>query len=174
MSTLNRTFSLSEISALPMFIRQDLDLDVPWSFDESLDVYITILERRRRFSRSSLERLSQLLFRLNDAHSPTASARRSFYDHGETDVACKLQRFGFRLQRIGTARENRNAGRLHGAAGFDFFTHQTDYIGTRTDELDVAGFANFREIRRLREEPITGMNRVNVENFGGADNRRNV
>src|SRR5213593_2005418 len=147
MSTLDRTLSLSEISALPIFIGQDLDFDVTWPFDESLDINITILERRRRFSRSSFECLSQILLGVDDAHSPTASARRSFNDHRKTNVASKLERVALRLQGFGASGKDGNTGRLHRAAGFDLFTHQMDHVRTRTDKLDVAGFANLCEVR---------------------------
>jgi hypothetical protein len=36
------------------------------------------------------------------------------------------------------------------------------------DELDVAAFADFHEMRVLSEEPIPGMNRVNVADLGRA------
>ena len=63
---------------------------------------------------------------------------------------------------------------LHGGARFFFFAHQPDDIGSRSDELDVTGFADLREVGVFRKQAVAGMDGVHVRDFGGADHRGNV
>ena len=63
---------------------------------------------------------------------------------------------------------------LHGGARLFFFAHQPDHIRRRADELDVAGLADFGEVRVLREQSVAGMNGVDVGDLGGADDGGNI
>ena len=63
---------------------------------------------------------------------------------------------------------------LHSGAGFLFFAHETDDIGSRPDELDVTGLADFREIGVFRKQTVTGMDGVHVRNLGRADHRGDI
>ena len=63
---------------------------------------------------------------------------------------------------------------FHGGASFFFFAHQPDDIRSRPDELDVAGFADFREVGVFRKQAIAGMDGVDVRDFGSADDGGNV
>ena len=63
---------------------------------------------------------------------------------------------------------------FHGGARFFFFAHQPDDIGSRPDELDVTGLADFREVGVFRKQAVTGMDGVDVRDFGGADHRGNI
>ena len=63
---------------------------------------------------------------------------------------------------------------FHGGASFFFFAHQPDDIGSGPDELDVTGFANFREVGVFRKQAITGMNGIDIRDLGRADHRGNV
>ena len=60
------------------------------------------------------------------------------------------------------------------ATGFFFFAHQARDFRRRPDEFDVAGLADFGEVGVLREQPIAGMNGVDVGNFGCADHGGDV
>ena len=47
-------------------------------------------------------------------------------------------------------------------------------FGAGPDELDVAGLADFGEVRALGQEPVAGMDRVGAGDLGGAQHRRHV
>ena len=70
--------------------------------------------------------------------------------------------------------KNRHTVLLHGGARLLFFAHQPDDIRTRSDELDVAALADFGEVGILRQQAVAGMDRVDVGDFGGADDGGNV
>src|SRR4029434_1790421 len=57
----------------------------------------------------------------------------------------------------------------HRSSRFHLVAHQTNDIRGRTNELDVAGRADFRKGGRFGQEPVTGMNSVDIKNFGSAD-----
>src|SRR5262249_16897992 len=46
--------------------------------------------------------------------------------------------------------------------------HRLHRTGGRPDELDIATFADLHEVRVLGEEPVSGVNRVNVADLGRA------
>src|SRR6266481_2151165 len=157
-----------------MLISQHLNLDVPWTLNEPLDINVAVLERRRGFIRSGLQRMPQLCFRAHDAHAPAATAGRCFYNHRKTNFTGYLDRLILRIQHFSASRSNRDTGRLHRAPGFNLVAHQLNHAGPRTDELDVAGFADLGKIGGLSQEPVTRMDGVNIENLGGADDGGNV
>src|SRR6267143_228673 len=162
MSPLDRALTLSEIDALAILIGQHLNLNVPGTFNEPFDIDVAVLEGRGCFIRSHLEGVSELCFRAHDAHTPAAPAGRSFYDHRKTNFARHLDRFFFRVQRFRAARNNRDAGRLHGAPGLNLVAHQLNDLRPRADELDIAGLADLGKVSRLSQEAISGMESVNI------------
>src|SRR6266403_4258137 len=174
MAPLNRTLSLSQMNTVTILIGQDLNLNVPGALNKPLYVNVAVLESGGGFSRSSLQRMSQLFLRAHDAHAPAATASRRFYNHRKTDFAGYLDRLFFRIQSFSASRSNGDTGRFHGAPRFNLIAHQLNDTGARTDKLDVAGFADFGKISRLCQKPVTRMDGVNIKNFGGANDRGNV
>ena len=79
-----------------------------------------------------------------------------------------------RLQRTVRAREHRNVGFLGSLARLGLVTHQTHRIRTRADESEAAILTDLGEVRILREKTVPGMNRVDVGDLGGADDRRDA
>src|SRR5581483_5390647 len=47
-------------------------------------------------------------------------------------------------------------------------------FGGWADEFDAAGFADFGEIGALGQEPVTGMDRIRIQNLGCADDTRDI
>ena len=174
MPSLYRTLALTQVNTLAIFIRHHLNFDVARTLDKFLEIDIAILEGSRGFSRGRFQSMPQFLFRVHDAHAAAAAARRSFNDHRKTYLARPLDRVRFGLHRLWTAGKNRNSRGLHGAAGFNFLSHQPNDFRARTDEFDVAGFANLREVSGFSQKPVAGMNSVHIKNLGGANNRGNV
>src|SRR5439155_4803492 len=65
-------------------------------------------------------------------------------------------------------RRYRHAGFARSCASSVLVAHGLHRTGGWSDELDVAAFADFYEMRVLSEEPIARVNRVNVANLGRA------
>src|SRR6476646_6276514 len=63
---------------------------------------------------------------------------------------------------------------MHRAACFDLVTHESNDVRGWSNKLDVARFADLGEVSRLGEKPVAGMNRIDVEDLGGADDGGNV
>ena len=93
---------------------------------------------------------------------------------GKPHVIGKLQRVFFVLDRTVGARQQRQAGLLHRAPRARLVAHQANHLRIGPDEPDVAGLADFGEVRRFRQEAVAGMDRVGAGDFRGADDRRDV
>ena len=93
---------------------------------------------------------------------------------GKPIVVGELQRFFFALDRAVGARQQRQAGLLHGAARARLVAHQPDHFRIGSDEPDVARLADFGEIRRFGQEAVAGMDGVGAGDFRGADDGRHV
>src|SRR5437763_9583816 len=68
-----------------------------------------------------------------------------------------------------TAWRHGHVGLLRQLAGFIFIPEEPHGFMRRTDELDVALPANFREVGVFRKETVARVNGFNVGNFSSAD-----
>ena len=72
------------------------------------------------------------------------------------------------------AGQDRNSGLFHRLAGLFLLAHQAGNFRRRTDELDVAGFADFGKIGVFRQQAVAGMDGIYVGDFRRADDGRNI
>src|SRR6185369_13996802 len=166
MAALNRALALAEVNTLAILVRKHLYLDVPRLLDITLNVNTAVVERCRGFGRRRLERFPELFLRTHDAHTASTTAGRSLDDHGITNLARNLAAFFFRRNAAGAARHDRQARFVHRTARFDLVAHQTNDVRRWSNKLDVARFADLSEVRRLGQESVARMNRVDVEDLG--------
>ena len=75
---------------------------------------------------------------------------------------------------IFAARKDRHAGLLHRAAGAGLVAHEANDVRIRSDELDVARLAHFREVGAFRQKSVARVNRVRARNLRRADDGGNV
>ena len=68
----------------------------------------------------------------------------------------------------------RTAPLLSPGAGFFFFSHEPNHIRSWANELDVARLADGGEVCIFGKQSITGVDRIDIRDLGGADHRRNV
>src|SRR5437588_5344726 len=163
MPPLNRAFALAEIDTVAVLVRHHLNLDVTRAVDVTLDVHVAILESSGRFGRSSFQRVAEFSFGMDDAHATTATAAGRFHNYRIANLFRDSRAFIRRLDRALAAGKNRHAGFLHRITRGHLFAHQLNNARARADEFDVAGLADFSEVSRLSQEPIAGMDRINVE-----------
>ena len=155
-------------------VAQYLNLDVARVLEILLDIHVGHAERRLGFALGCLDRVAQFLRRAHDPHAAAAAARRGFDDDRKAARKRELQRGFFVFYRTVRARQQRQAGFLHGAPRASLVAHETNHFGIGADEPDVAGLADFGEIRRFRQESVSGMDRVGAGDFRRADDRRDV
>ena len=103
---------------------------------------------------------------MRHAHSTPATARGRFDHYWKTYFPCDFDCVALCL-------DNSIAARRHGHAGFSrrsarciFVAHRLHSVRRRSNELDIAAFTDFREMRVLSEKSISGMNRIDFSNLG--------
>src|SRR5437588_7992725 len=174
MTALNRALALAQVYAVAVFICEHLNLYVTWTFYVTFEIKVAVFESGLCFSRSCFKRRPKLIFRANDSHPASASARRSFDYDRITYLKRQSFCFFFGFERIWTAGQYRHARLLHRAPRLHLVAHHLNDAGARTDKFYIARLADFREVARLRQETVARMNCVSVVEFCGADNCRYV
>src|SRR5215471_4399555 len=160
MPALDRTLALAQMDDGAVLIAEDLELDVARRLDVLLDVHVGDAERRLGFPLRRLERVRELTGVADDAHPASAAAGRRLDDHRIADVLGDLERLLFAFNGSVAAGQNRDAGLAHDTARAGLVGHQPDHLWIGPDELDVAGAADFGEIRTFGKETVAGMNRI--------------
>ncbi len=130
-------------------VADHLELDVPGRLDVLLEVHVADAERSLSLALRGLVRVRQFTCRPDDAHAASAATGRSFDDDGIADLLRGLQSLLFAFDETFTARKNGDPRLLHHATRTGLVAHQTDHLRIRTDELDVAGLADFGQVRAL-------------------------
>src|SRR5262249_54805648 len=102
------------------------------------------------------------------AHPAAAPARGRLNHHRVTKLLCYFHRLVLGLDDPTAAGSYRDAGFACSRTSSILVAHRLHRTRRRPDELDVAAFADFHEMRVLSEEPVAGMNRVNVADLGRA------
>ena len=146
-----------------MLVRHHLNLDVTRTVDVTLEVHVAIFESSGGFGRSSFQRAAEFSPGMDDPHAAATTAARGFHNYRIANLFRDSRAFIRRLDRALAAGKNRYAGLLHRITRGNLFAHQLNDARARADEFNVTAFANFCEMRVLSQEPIAGMNRVNVE-----------
>ena len=119
--------------------------------------------------RRLLERALQLLVVVRLANAAPSAASRRLDEDRVPDELRDRKALRFRLDEPVAAGHGRNAARLgHGARGV-FIAKELHRFDGRPDKFVAAVSAFFRKLGVFGEEPVTGMDRVDVGNFRGAD-----
>ena len=116
----------------------------------------------------------KLFLAADDAHPAPATSRGCFQDHRVLDPRGFREGRGFVRDNSLRAGHDGHARGGHLAAGLIFFAHHAQQVRRGADERNVRGLAHLGEIRILGKESVTGMDRVDVGDFGGADHLRDV
>src|SRR5262249_50089443 len=149
-------------------VGDDLKLNVVRIDDKFFQINLIISKRLLRFMTRAVERRFETGLVMRSAHPAAAAAAGCLDHHRVAEFPCNLDRLILCFDDSITPRCHRDAGLTRGRTSSVLVTHRLHRTRGRPDELDVAAFTNFREMRVLSEEPIAGMNRVNVADFGRA------
>src|SRR5262245_51828304 len=105
---------------------------------------------------------------MRSPHPAATAAGSRFYHHWVAKFFCDFHRVVLCLDNSIAARRYRHAGFACSRTSSVLIAHRLHRTRGRSDELDVAAFADFHEMRVLSEESVAGVNRVNVANLGRA------
>src|SRR5512133_521679 len=105
-------------------------------------------------------------FIMRSAHPAAAAAGGRLNHHRVTKLLCDFHRLILCLHDSIAAGRYRHADFARSRASSVLVAHRLHRTRGRADELDIAAFADFYEMRILSEELIAGMNRVNIADFG--------
>src|SRR5262249_33537683 len=83
---LDRAVALTEVDDVPVFVREDLHLDVSRILEVTLDVHGRVGEVRLALPLRGLSSPFQLVLRAHDLHPLAAPTRGSFDQHGIADL----------------------------------------------------------------------------------------
>src|SRR5271166_1366932 len=117
-----------------MFVGQDLKLDMAGVFDIALQIEVTVAEGGRSFRLRLVVEGGQFVFVADNAHTPSAAARRGLDDDRKSDSFRPFARIFRGCDYPIRAGNDRYAVLLHGGASFLFLAHQADDVRRGTDE----------------------------------------
>ena len=159
-AALDGAVALAEMDDVPVTVREDLHLHVARVVEVPLDVHGRVREVRLALPLSGFEGTLDVVGRAGDAQPlPTATGGRLDRDR-IADLVGRREHVGGASGRGRRSRHDRNPGFAHPRASRDLGAHGLDRVGRRADpheprRLDVA-----RESGVLREEAVTGMDRL--------------
>ena len=160
-AALHGAVALEEVQDLTAGVADDLHLDVPRIDHGLLEVHRRVAEGGLGLTLGGLEGLAQVLAPRDPAHAtPTTAA-----DGLDEDREARL--LGGPLQdvqvgaRLGPT-EGGQAGRLGRGDGARLVAGELEDLRRRADEGDAVGGALLGELGVLRQEPVAGVDRVDV------------
>jgi hypothetical protein len=156
-ATLDRALALEQVDHGPGLVAEDLDLDVPGSFDEAFQEDGAVAERRGRLAAGAGHGLGHLGRVVDDPHAAPAAAERRLDQDRIADLVGRLGQLG----RVGLgavvehrAGQDRDPGRGHDLLGADLRAHGLDGFGAGADEGQPGRGAGPGEARVLGQEAV--------------------
>ena len=153
-----------------MAVGHDLKLDVVRVLDQFLDVDLGVAEGLLRLHPRAVEALHQADVVVRRAHSATAAAGDGLDHHRVTDLSSRPLTASASVSTMPSLPGvTGTPGFARGGARGILVAHRAHRGRRRPDELDVAALADVGEVRVLGEKSVAGMNRIDVADFGRAD-----
>jgi len=111
---------------------------------------------------------------MNDFHPAPSAAGGCFDDDGVADVGGNLLRFLYGLDPFSRPGEDRNPRLDNRLAGGDLVPHQTHILRCGADKGNATLAADLSEFGVFGEKTVTGVYRLGVGDFRGADDRLDI
>src|SRR5262245_10928407 len=151
-----------------MAVGHDLKFNVPRIDDELFQIDLIASKSFLRLMTSAVKSGFKTWFIMRSAHSATAAAGGCFNHHWIAKLLCNFHRLILGLDDSIAARRYRHAGFARSSTSSILFAHGLQRTGRMADNLDVAAFTDFHEMRIFSQKTVAGMNRINVADFGCA------
>ena len=148
MAALDRAVALSERDDVSVAVGKQLHLDVARALEVPLAVERAVAERPDSLPLRRRERLVELAGRPDDAHSASAASGGGLDEQREADLLGR------------PVREHGNAGFARDPLRLELVAAETQRFRRRADPGQPGGFDGLREVTVLREEAVSGMDRV--------------
>jgi hypothetical protein len=145
---LHRAVAFSEGEHRPVCVRKELHLDVARSLDVALAVDRAVPEGPRRLALRRSERVVELGLGAHDPHAPSAAPGRRLHEEREADVV------------RWPVREHGDSGFTRDPLRLELVPAQPQRVGRGADPRDAGALDRRREVRVLREEAVSGVDRV--------------
>ena len=110
---------------------------------------------------------------MRDAHSASAAASHGLDHHRITDALGHRERVLLLFNTAFGTRRGFHPGLFRQRTADRLVRQRVHRPRARSDEADVAAFANFRKVCVLRQKSVAGMNRVHIRDFRRANNTVN-
>src|SRR5207249_3901131 len=149
-------------------ISHDLKFNVARIEDELFQIHLIVSKRFLRLMTRAMEGRLKAWLIMRSAHPAATTAACRLDHHRVAEFPSDFYRLLLCLNDSIATRRYRHAGFARSCASSVLVAHGLHRTGGWSDELDVAAFADFYEMRVLSEEPIARVNRVNVANLGRA------
>ncbi len=165
---LHRAVALEEVDHVALAVGEDLHLDVTRLDHGLLEEHGRVAERRLRLARRRFERLTQRGRVVDLAHATAATTGDGLHEHGEAHRLRGLEQLvdiGRRRARL----QHRQPGLTGGGDGARLVARQLQDLGDGADERETGLTAGHRELRILRQEAVSGVDRVGAGLAGGLD-----
>ena len=169
MSALDGAVAHAEMNTVALGIAEDLTLNVVRVLDEFLDIYPAVAERCFGLAAGGVVALNQRDVIVSRTHPAATTAGHGLDHHGVADFLGDLERFLLSIDDIIGAGWNRHAGLAGQFAAQGLVLERVHRSGLRANETDVAILADFGEVGVLGEEPVAGMDGVDILHLGGGD-----
>ena len=172
MAPLHRALALEEMHDVAVRVGEHLDLDVPRTLDEALDVERAVAERRLGLAARALDGVEHLACVAHDLHADAAAARRRLDERWKPDrgpAAADERGIGLIGRRL--TRHDRHAGLLHQPPRADLRSHPLDAPRAAGRRSQAGVSAGAREARALGEEAVAGMHGVGAARSRGVEQR---
>ena len=154
---------------LAVAVAEHLEFDMPGIAQIFFHVDGGVAERGLRLRTGLLHQRFELVLGGHDLHAAPAAARGRLDDDRIADLGReRLGLFEVRDRAV-RARNQRQAQGTGGALGLDLVAHHPDMLGLRADEDQAVRLDDLGELGVLREEAVTGMDRIRARNLGRRD-----
>ncbi len=171
---LDRAVALVEVQDVALLVGEDLDLHVPGLDDELFEIDVAVAEGGLGLGLGRIERRPQADVVVDDPHAAAAAAGDGLDDDRVADLVGELHRLGLVGDGAFGARDDGDLGLAGDLAGLDLVAQQPHGLDAGADEADAAVAADLREVGVLGEEPVAGVDRIDVGDLRGADDPGDV
>mmetsp|Transcript_116926 Transcript_116926/g.239242 ORF Transcript_116926/g.239242 Transcript_116926/m.239242 type:complete len:231 (+) Transcript_116926:4496-5188(+) len=155
-------------------VTDDLNLDVAWAIDKSLDKDRSVTETGEGFRTSGFKKRDQLIHGANDSHTLTTASHGSLNNNGQTNSLNKFHNLLRCFQRTITSWNDGNTGIDCGLSCRCFVGKSIEIVNSRANECDVGICASLSKFRRFGEESISGVNSINIGILGDINDLTDV